>query len=258
MTARAARVRVGSVWVDALSFDEAVARVGALVERGRGGAVFTPNVDHVVAAERAPLLRAAYGRAELSLADGQPIVWASRLLGHSLPAKISGSDLLVPVLRMAGVRGYRVYLLGGAEGLGARAAERIERELGCAVCGVDSARIGLTALPDEDAVLARVAAAGPHLLLVFLGAPKGERFIDRARPGLGSVVALSLGASLDFYMGRVRRAPPWMSRAGLEWAFRLAHEPRRLARRYLWDDPRFVRILVDTLRLPRSARVAAM
>jgi len=93
------------------------------------------------------------------------------------------------------------------------------------------------------------------VVLVCLGAPKGELFIDRSRARLGPAVSLSVGASLDFYVGHVRRAPRWMQRAGLEWLFRLFQEPRRMARRYLVRDPKFLVILFRTLRQPRSGRV---
>jgi len=250
-----AQVRFGDLWVDALRFDEALDALERLVDAGRGGAVFTPNVDHVVVASEEPRLRAAYARADLSLCDGQPLRWASRLVGRALPEKVSGSDLLLPAMRLAARRGWRVYLLGAAPGVAREASARLASELGVTVAGVQAPAIGVSPLATEEGVVAEVAAARPHLLLVCLGAPKGELFIDRARDRLGPAVALSLGASLDFYVGRARRAPRWMQRVGLEWLYRLLQEPRRMARRYLVRDPRFLALLWRTLRLPRSERV---
>jgi len=135
------------------------------------------------------------------------------------------------------------------------AAARLARELGVRVVGTLSPRIGLEAGPDEAAVIESIAAARPQLLFCCLGAPKGELFADRVRSRIGTVVALSVGASLDFYTGRVGRAPVWMQRLGLEWLFRLFQEPRRLARRYLVQDPKFLLILWRTLRSPRQSRV---
>ena len=249
------RVRFGSLLVDAVRFDEALLRIEGLVDAKKGGVVFTPNVDHVVVAEREPRLRAAYARCELSLADGQPLVWTSPLLGLRLPEKVSGSDVLRPVFALAARRKYRVYLLGGADGVAEAAAARLKEEYGLEVCGLDAPRIGLVPAQDEAAVVERIRAARPDLLLVFLGAPKAEVFLDRVRDSLGPVVSVSLGASLDFYVGRVRRAPRWMQRVGLEWLYRLLQEPRRLAKRYLVDDVYFLVILVRTLRLPLDERV---
>jgi N-acetylglucosaminyldiphosphoundecaprenol N-acetyl-beta-D-mannosaminyltransferase len=241
--------------VDAVRFDEALARIEALVDARAGGVVFTPNVDHVVVAEREPRLRTAYARCELALPDGQPLVWTSGLLGLKLPEKVSGSDVLLPLLTLAARRKWRVYLLGAAPGVAGEAAQKLQKELGLTVCGTDAPRVNLLPEADEDAVVQRVQAARPDLLMVFLGAPKAEVFLDRIRDRVAPAVGVSLGASLDFYVGRVRRAPVWMQRTGTEWLYRLLQEPRRLAKRYLVDDVAFLAILARSLRRPRAERV---
>jgi N-acetylglucosaminyldiphosphoundecaprenol N-acetyl-beta-D-mannosaminyltransferase len=251
----ASRLRFGSIWVDAVGLEGALVAIERLVQSRRGGAVFTPNVDHVVVADRHPTFRAAYARADLSLCDGKALFWASRILGHPLPAKVSGADLFVPVVRLAASRGWRVFLLGGGPGVAAEAAGRLERELGVTIAGVSSPAVGLAPTPEEGDEIARIAAARPHLVIVCLGAPKGELFIERARARLGPAVSLQLGASLDFYLGRLRRAPRFMQRVGLEWLFRLCQEPRRLAHRYLLQDPAFLWVLLRTLAEPRASRV---
>ena len=253
---RGLRIRLGHLWIDALTFAEALDRIVALVRSGAGGSVFTPNVDHVVTAEDDLAFRAAYAAADLSLADGQPLVWASRLLGAPLPGKVSGSDLVWPLLERAAQLRWRVYLLGGDPGVGEAVAARLERELGLRVVGVDAARIPLEAPGGSpDAALARLCAARPDLVLVALGAPKQERWIHRSMAALRPAVAVGVGASLDFLAGRLSRAPAWMSRAGLEWLYRLLQDPRRLAVRYLWKDPRFLLVLLRTARSPRPDRV---
>ena len=244
---RRARVRIGQLEVDPVTFEEALERIGELVRRRRGGAVFTPNVDHVVQAERSVPFREAYGRAALTLADGMPLLWAARLLGSPLPEKVSGSDLVVPLARRAAERGWRVYLLGGAPGVADEAAGRLARELGVAIVGTDSPIVHADGDADDAAgVLERVRAARPDLILVALGAPKQELWIDRFAGDLAPAVAVGVGAGLDFVAGQKRRAPRWMSRIGLEWLFRLAQEPRRMWRRYLIDDPAFVAIVART------------
>lgn len=252
---RRRQVRLGHLWVDALSFEEALRAVEALVVAGAGGSVFTPNVDHVVTAEDDAAFREAYAEASLALADGQPLIWAARALGTPLPAKVSGSDLVWPLVKLAAERRWRVYLVGGGPGVAAAAAERLEREFGVSVAGVDASIIPSDAAGQGDAVAERVRAAAPHLVLVALGAPKQERWIHRNLQRIRPAVAIAVGGSLDFLAGRVRRAPPWMSRAGLEWVFRLAQEPRRLARRYLVKDTRFLSVFARALMSPRSRRI---
>jgi N-acetylglucosaminyldiphosphoundecaprenol N-acetyl-beta-D-mannosaminyltransferase len=250
----AGRIRVGEIWIDRLGFAEAIEAIDALVTSGVGGAVFTPNVDHVVTAERDLAFRAAYAEAALSLADGMPLLWAARWLGTPLPEKVSGSDLVWPLMERAARRRWRVYLLGGASGVAEAARERLERELGVIIAGTDAPHLSLEGRPEEDAVLERVRSARPDLVLVALGAPKQERWIHRALPRLRPAVALGIGASLDFVTGRVRRCPPWMSRAGLEWLYRLSREPTRLAHRYLVKDARFPAIVLRTARLSLEER----
>jgi N-acetylglucosaminyldiphosphoundecaprenol N-acetyl-beta-D-mannosaminyltransferase len=250
---RPGRLLIGEVPLDLLTFQGALDAIEALVEAGQGGAVFTPNVDHVVVADRHREFREAYAACSLSLVDGVPVLWASRLLGQPLPEKISGSDLLLPLCRLAAARGWRVYILGGAPGAAREAATRLEARLGLVVAGLDDARIDLSPAGAEGArrCARQVRESRAQLLLVALGAPKQELWIHRQRAELGPVVAVGVGASIDFLAGLVRRAPPWMSRLGLEWLYRLVQEPRRLARRYLVEDVRFVAILWRTWRARR-------
>jgi exopolysaccharide biosynthesis WecB/TagA/CpsF family protein len=244
-TAGRNRWRLGGVVVDRVRFGEALEAVAGLVEAGEGGAVFTPNVDHVVLAESDPRLRAAYDKVSLSLADGMPVVWASRLLRGRLPEKVSGSDLVLPLVRLAAARGWRVYILGAAEGVAAKAAEVLQREApDLQVVGAEGPWIdfGDPASRRQD-LLARLRRARPHLVVVALGSPKQELWIDEVRDALRPAVLVAVGAGIDFVAGVVRRAPRWMSAAGLEWLYRLGREPRRLWRRYLVRDPRFLLVV---------------
>ena len=250
------RVRIGHLWLDVVSFSGALRKIEELVDAGEGGSVFTPNVDHVVTAEDDPAFRTAYEAASLVVADGQPLIWASRLLRTRLPEKISGSDLVWPLMEAAARRRWRVYLLGGAPGVAEAAATRFANELGVAIVGVDSSRIPDDAPPSgEDPAADRVRRAAPQLVLVALGAPKQEKWIYRASGRIRPAVAIGIGATLDFVAGRARRAPRWMSRAGLEWLHRLSQDPERLARRYLAKDPRFLVVLLRTLLASRATRV---
>jgi N-acetylglucosaminyldiphosphoundecaprenol N-acetyl-beta-D-mannosaminyltransferase len=243
-------VRIGELWIDRLSFDAAVDAVERLVDAGNGGSIFTPNVDHLVLAEKHGDFKAAYEHASLSLVDGQPILWASRLMGLTLPAKISGADLIRPLARRAAARGFRVFLLGGGPGVAAKTAEALVKETGVTIAGIASPMVAADGTGGEEAIAA-ARSAKADLLFAALGSPKQELWIHKSRALLGPIVAVGIGAGFDFIAGTARRAPKWLSEAGLEWAFRLAHEPRRLWRRYLVMDSRFPLILLKTLKRPR-------
>jgi N-acetylglucosaminyldiphosphoundecaprenol N-acetyl-beta-D-mannosaminyltransferase len=241
---------LGSLPVDAVTREQALDFVEKLVQSGEGGAVFTPNVDHVVLAEENDRMRQAYARASLSLVDGMPLLWASHLLGDPLPEKVSGSDFTPLILGRAAQRGWRVFFLGGGPGVATLARDRLSEQVpALQVVGVDAPRIEVND-PDvkQEQLVRRIEAARPHLVLVALGAPKQEIWIDLVREKLKPAVLLAVGASLDFLAGTTPRAPRWMSRSGLEWLFRLGLEPRRLWQRYLLRDPKFLMIVGRALR----------
>jgi N-acetylglucosaminyldiphosphoundecaprenol N-acetyl-beta-D-mannosaminyltransferase len=239
------RFVLGPVPIDAVTMAEALDEVGRLIVSGEGGAVFTPNVDHIVLASENARMREAYARSSLSLVDGTPVVWASRLVGDGVPERVAGSDFVPLLLARAAERGWRVYFLGGTPGVAALARDRLRETLpALQVVGIDDGRIGIDDPADvAEGILAAIRAARPQIVLVALGAPKQEIWIDRFRKELRPMVFLGVGGSLDFVAGKIPRAPAWMARSGTEWIFRLSREPRRLWRRYLVQDPKFLLIL---------------
>jgi N-acetylglucosaminyldiphosphoundecaprenol N-acetyl-beta-D-mannosaminyltransferase len=208
--------------------------------------VVTPNVDHVVKLQSHLEMREAYQHAALVVADGWPLVAASRWLGRSLPERVAGSDL-VPLLLAAGqqVPEFRVFLLGAAAGVGTRAAERIRtRWPGVNVCGGASPRFGFDTDPRESMeVIETINAASPHLLIVGLGAPRQEIWLRLYAAQLNARVAIAAGATIDFLAGIQRRAPSWVQSVRMEWLFRLTTDPKRLAGRYARDAVVFPRLV---------------
>jgi N-acetylglucosaminyldiphosphoundecaprenol N-acetyl-beta-D-mannosaminyltransferase len=254
------RLRIGRVAVDPVTLEGALDAIDRLVSARGGGFVVTPNVDHVVIADRRDDFAEAYAAADLSLADGKPIVWCSGLLGVRLPERVSGSDLVPPLLGRAAERRWRVFLLGAGPGVAEAAAARLRAGLGVEVVGTAAPFISVEPGrpdPEGDAAVAAIRNTRPDLVLVAFGAPKQELWMYRHRAVLAPAVMLGVGASLDFVAGRIRRAPRWISHVGLEWAWRLAREPRRLWRRYLVDDPRFLGILWRSWRERRVASLPA-
>lgn len=250
-----ARVRVGALELDVLDRQGAIDAVVRLVRQGRGGTVFTPNVDHIVQAQENAAFRAAYSRTDLSFVDGTPVLWAARLLGTPLPAKLSGSDLFEPLVARAEREGFRVALLGGGPGVAELAASNLrQRYPKLQIVDTLAPRLGLTVSDEELACVERLASARADLIFVCLGAPKQELFSDRNRMRLAPAVLVGFGAAVDFAAGTIPRSPVWLSRMGLEWAFRLAREPRRLAARYLLRDPEFFAIVAKQAFEQRHAR----
>lgn len=234
------RVSMFGFTMDGITMDEAVERVFGWVDRREGTCryVVTPNVDHAVMFQHHAGLRQAYEDAGMILADGFPVVVAARLLGRRIPGRVPGSDL-VPALFAAAnpSRPLRVYLLGAAPGVAERAAARIhERWPNVKVVGTYGPPLGFEQRPDEnEAILARVAVSQADLLVLGLGAPKQELWINAHRHAVQVPVALCVGATIDFLAGEKKRAPRWMQALGLEWCHRLLSEPRRLAKRYARD-----------------------
>lgn len=250
------RVRLGAIYAHALTCEQALDEVTELIASGEGGYIVTPNVDHVVQAEHDEALREAYAEASLSLVDGQPLIWLSKLMGESFPEKISGSDFVPELVRIAAMKRWRLFFLGAAEGVGVKAADVLRCQYPNVHIETHSPTFGFDEDPVESAdVLRMVREADPQILVLALGCPKQELLMHRWKQELGSAVAIGAGATLDFIAGNVTRSPAWMSGAGLEWLYRLAHEPRRLAHRYLLRDPEILRVAWQMLRLPRDARV---
>jgi N-acetylglucosaminyldiphosphoundecaprenol N-acetyl-beta-D-mannosaminyltransferase len=230
-------VSLFGISIHAVRMPQAVETVLAWIRQSdeRCRYVVTPNVDHVVQLDRCPSFRAAYTDASLVLADGWPIVAASRWLGRPLPERVAGSDL-VPALFSAG-QPLRVFLLGAAPGVADRAAQRTaQRWPHIRIVGTHSPPKGFENRPDENSrIVELMDQVQPELLLIGLGAPKQELWVHRHHERLAVPVALCVGATIDFLAGARRRAPLWIQRLRCEWLFRMASEPRRLAGRYARD-----------------------
>jgi N-acetylglucosaminyldiphosphoundecaprenol N-acetyl-beta-D-mannosaminyltransferase len=257
--ARSSRVLIGRTWIDNVDFAEAVARVDALVAARVHAMVITPNVDHVVRAEQDADYAELVRQADLVLADGQPLVWAARLLGTPLKARVTGSDLFPLVCALAARTGRRVFFLGGDPGVAEEARALLEAAMpGLRVVGTHCPPVGFEQDPVETRLaVERVRAAAPQIVFVGLGSPKQERWIARHRYEYGPAVSIGVGISFSFVAGRVARAPRWMQRVGLEWLHRLSREPRRLWRRYLVRDPAFLGIVARQWRTMRGRTAEA-
>jgi N-acetylglucosaminyldiphosphoundecaprenol N-acetyl-beta-D-mannosaminyltransferase len=253
-TGDSATIFVWGVPFAPLTLDAAVDRIDELVRLGKPSYAITANLHYAMLSDELPRLREVNRRAAFIVADGMPLVWASRLLKTPLPERVAGSDLIWRVCERAAHRGHRIYLLGGAPGIADEAARRLrERFPGIAIAGTACPPFRKLTPEEQEDLLSAIRAARPDLLIVAFGQPKGELWIAEHCENLNVPVSIQLGASIDFVAGKVHRAPRWLQRTGFEWAFRLAQEPRRLIGRYTQNIIFLIRMLFGRTR--RRSRI---
>jgi N-acetylglucosaminyldiphosphoundecaprenol N-acetyl-beta-D-mannosaminyltransferase len=235
------RYGVLGVWIDAVDPVRAQDAIEAWIARGERGYVCVSNVHAVMEARRDDGLRHMFNAAGLAVPDGVPLVWVGRLKGRREVRRVYGPDLTLQLCERAARRGYRCFFYGGAPGVAEQLAESLGRRFpGLRVVGAEAPPFRPLTAEEDDAAVGRINAAAPDLVFVGLGCPKQERWMATHRGRLRAAALLGVGAAFDFHTGRVRQAPPWIMRAGLEWLFRLGQEPRRLWRRYLVYNPLFL------------------
>jgi len=228
--------------IDRVDLAQALARCERSIVERRYVQHMAINAAKLVAMQDDPELAEVVGGCELVTADGQAVVWASRLLGEPLPMRVAGIDLMESLLARAAERGYGVYVLGARQEVLERALERLRaRHPGLRVVG---SRNGYFAEEEDAAVAAAIRQARPDVLFVAISSPRKELFLGRHGPGLEVPFVMGVGGSIDVVAGTARRAPQVLQRAGLEWLFRLLQEPRRLLRRYTVTNVRFVALVV--------------
>ena len=251
------RVDLDGTGIDRITEAEVVAVVRDALNRGRGGRIVTPNIDILRRAQTDEEAREHLADADLIVADGMPLIWASKLGGTPLPERVAGSSLIWSLSEGLGRDGRSVFVIGGSPATGSEpdGATRAAARLAAACPGL---RIAGTLCPEygferNKAVFAEFRAAvrdaRPDLVFVGLGFPKQEKVIARLRRDLPQAWFIGCGAAVNFVAGDVERAPRWMQRTGLEWAHRLTTEPRRMAGRYLRRDaPYALRLLATSVR----------
>jgi len=230
------RVRIDGVPVDVVTESEAIAHILSALEKGRGGVVATPNIDHLRLFEQSQEIRHAYENADLSLADGMPLVWASRLRGTPLPERVAGSDLTVSLAAAASKEGRSIYLLGGNPGVAEDAGRKLTKanpEL--KIAGAHCPPYEFEQDAEEMRLTERLLAESgpPDIVYVGVSFPRSLQISHTLHKEFPNTWFLGIGISLSFISGEVSRAPDWMANNGLEWLHRIWKEPRRLGRRYL-------------------------
>ena len=226
--------------VDATTYKDALHKVLTWAQRGESRYVCVANVHMVMEAYDAPSFRALVNRADLVTPDGMPLVWMLRLLGMKEQERVYGPTLTLRIAEAAAQNGVPVGFYGGRPEVLHQLIENLQaRYPRLQVVYAYSPPFRPLTAKEDALVVEEINASGARILFVGLGCPKQERWMA-AHKGKVHAVMLGVGAAFDFHAGRLPQAPPWMQRAGLEWLFRFLVEPRRLWRRYLKHNPRFI------------------
>ena len=254
MTDRAtnSRITLMGCQVDNLTMEETLGKVEGFIGSGLPHQHVVVNVDKLVKASRDPGLQAIINGCALVNADGMPVVWASRLLGKPLKERVAGVDLFEALMARAGEKGWRVFLLGAREEVVSKVAEVYTRKY--PQLRLAGYRNGYWKGEEEEAAVAeQVRQSRADLLFVAISSPKKEQFLGQYQAHMRIPFAMGVGGTFDVAIGKVKRAPKWMQRSGLEWFYRFLQEPRRMFRRYFIDDMAFIGLLVKEARKGKQA-----
>jgi N-acetylglucosaminyldiphosphoundecaprenol N-acetyl-beta-D-mannosaminyltransferase len=247
------RANVLGVGVSAIHLAQAVELILRGVRNGEHGYITVTGVHGVMEAQADPEFRSILNRAWMTTPDGMPMTWVGRCQGHRAMDRVYGPDLMRDIFKSTQDGSVRHFFYGGAPGV----AELLKRSMearfpGVVVCGTFTPPFRALTAAEEEELEGIIRDARPHLIWVGLSTPKQERFMAAHEGRFSANFMLGVGAAFDMHSGRTKQAPLWMQRSGLEWFFRLCQEPRRLARRYLVNNPRFVaRICTQALGLRR-------
>lgn len=234
------RVNILGVGISALDLDQAVRRMAGWIDTRELRYVNVCTVHTIMECRRSSRLRGFVNGSGMATPDGMPLVWLCRRHGKDC-SRVYGPDLLLAFCKYSENKGYRHFFYGGARGVSGALAQTLkERYPNLRIAGALSPPFrGIGAMEDPE-VIAEINGARPDILWVGLGTPKQDFWVARHRPLLDAPVLVAVGAAFDFVTGRIPQAPGWMQESGLEWLFRLCHEPRRLWHRYMVYNPLFV------------------
>ena len=251
------RLDLLGVPIDFIDMESVVARVVEAAWERRFFQIATVNLDFLVHSRRDDEVRSVLAESHINIPDGAPLVWAAQLVGRQGATRVAGADLVPLLMGVAAREGLRVFLLGGENDAASEAAvQLVARHPELDVAVFEPPRASVDEM-DHAKILRLLEEAQPHILLVAFGHPKQEKWIYRNRHSL-PMVTMGVGCCLDLIAGRQSRAPKWMQQSGLEWGYRLAHEPRRLARRYATDGLSVARNLLPWVVSQRLSQVRAL
>lgn len=247
------RVNVLGVGITVLNLQIALEQIANAVRNRHKGYICVTGVHGVMEAQKDESFRAILNGAFLCTPDGMPMVWAGKLAGHSQMRRVYGPDLMLDVCAWSQTHPCRHFLFGGGPGVADQLVEKLTARFPkLEIAGVFTPPFRPLTPAEQEELLLKVKAAHPDIFWVGLSTPKQEKFMAEYMPKLDATLMIGVGAAFDFLSGRVRQAPRWMQRSGLEWLYRLCSEPRRLAGRYLKNNPPFLaRVVMQFFRLKK-------
>lgn len=234
-----------NTYINNVTMPETIAAIEQMIEADKKSYVVAINVDVVMKIEEDSYLKKVVDNADMVLIDGKPLVWISKLHGKPLKAKISGSDLVPLLCEVAAEKGYKIFIIGGKDGIAEQAKEKLENRLPkIKIVGTYAPPFGFEKNESElDKINQMISEAHPDLLIACFGCPKQEKWIYENIEKYNAKVSVCAGATVDFLAGNVKRAPRWMSDHGLEWFYRFTQEPKRMFKRYFVDDTKIVKLI---------------
>jgi len=235
------RVNVLGVGLSVLTLPTALEAIAGAVQAGNKGYICVTGVHGVMEAQSSDSFRSILNHAFLCTPDGMPMVWVGKIHGHSEMRRVYGPDLMLTVCEWGETHPCRHFFYGGAPGVADLLAEKLKTRFPrLEVAGTFTPPFRPLTADEEKMLAEKIRASRPDILWVGLSTPKQEKFMAEYLPRLDVTLMIGVGAAFDFHSGRVRQAPAWMQRSGLEWLYRLCQEPRRLARRYFRNNPLFI------------------
>lgn len=234
-----------NTYINNVTMSETVAAIEQMIGTDKKSYVVAINVDVVMKIEEDAYLKKIVDNADMVLVDGKPLVWISKMYGKLLKEKISGSDLVPLLCEVAAEKGYKIFIIGGKDGIAERAKQKLEaKHPNIRIVGTYAPPFGFEKNEKElNKINQMISEVQPDLLIACFGCPKQEKWIYENIEKYDAKVSVCAGATVDFLAGNVKRAPRWMSEHGLEWFYRFLQEPKRMFKRYFIDDVKIIRLI---------------
>ena len=247
------RIELFGLPIDALSMEESLAFIESSIDSNKQIHHVVVNAAKIVNAQKDRALKESIIHCDLINADGQAVVWASRILKQPLPERVAGIDLMQELVELSAIKAYRIFFLGAKEEVVRKVVEKYSNQFGSNI--IAGYRNGYFSKEEELNVAKQIAAAKPHILFVAITSPKKEIFLNTYKTEIEAPFIMGVGGSFDVVSGMVKRAPRWMQKSGLEWLYRVLQEPRRMWKRYLITNSKFIFLLLSEkwrLTFPRN------
>lgn len=234
-----------NTYVNNVSMSETISHIEKLIEENKKSYIVAINVDVVMKIEHDSYLKKITDHADMVLVDGKPLIWISKIHKKPIKEKVSGSDLVPKLCKVAAEKSYSIFILGGKDGIAEKAKKRLEKQHpGIKIVGTYAPPFGFEKNKTElNKINQMITEVHPDLLIACFGCPKQEKWIYENYSKYDAKVSVCAGATVDFLAGNVNRAPQWMANHGFEWLYRFSQEPKRLFKRYFIDDVKILKLV---------------